>query len=81
MRLAEVTSTVLGPAPPPDTLYVLCVLADWNPVCSRVEAALEAANGRLAEEAAGNKGAEAGRIQVGRGARAAAAQAQVHVGA
>lgn len=65
MRLKDLDTAVFGPTAPGDTLQVLCVLADWNPVCAKVEAQLEAANGALAEEAAARSGSEAARIKVG----------------
>ncbi|PNW80556.1 hypothetical protein CHLRE_07g322550v5 [Chlamydomonas reinhardtii] len=64
MRLKDLDTAVFGPTAPGDTLQVLCVLADWNPVCAKVEAQLEAANGALAEEAAARSGSEAARIKM-----------------
>ncbi|KXZ56261.1 hypothetical protein GPECTOR_1g228 [Gonium pectorale] len=64
MRLKDVDGQVVGPGAPSDTLVVLCVLADWNPVCARVEAALEAAHGGFCEEQQQRSGSEAARIKM-----------------
>ncbi|KAG2450484.1 hypothetical protein HYH02_004985 [Chlamydomonas schloesseri] len=64
MRLRDLDSAVWGATAPGDTLQVLCVLADWNPVCAKVEAVLEAAHGALVEEAAARSGCEAARVKM-----------------
>lgn len=64
MRTADVDAQTTGSGVPADTLFVLVVLADWNPVCSKVEAQAEAAHGQLAAEAAANAGSESARIKV-----------------
>ncbi|GFR47162.1 hypothetical protein Agub_g8853, partial [Astrephomene gubernaculifera] len=64
MRLKDFDAQVAGPGAPSDMLLVVAVLADWNPVCARVEAAVEAAHGGLAEEAAARRGSEAARIKM-----------------
>ncbi|GIM00672.1 hypothetical protein Vretimale_5616, partial [Volvox reticuliferus] len=64
MRLRDLSSQVMGQGAPSDTLIMLCVLADWNPVCARVESQLEAAHGQFTEEAAGRSGSESARIKM-----------------
>ncbi|EFJ47483.1 hypothetical protein VOLCADRAFT_91846 [Volvox carteri f. nagariensis] len=64
MRLRDLESQVLGQTAPSDTLIVLCVLADWNPVCARVEAQIEAAHGQFVEEGAARSGSESARIKI-----------------
>jgi hypothetical protein len=64
MRLSDLETGVLGSAAPSDTLFAVLLLADWNPVCQKVEAGLEAGHGRLAAEAAANGGCEAARVRV-----------------
>ncbi|KAG2493253.1 hypothetical protein HYH03_008391 [Edaphochlamys debaryana] len=63
MRLPDVQQQVYGD-PLPDTLMMLVVLADWNPVCRTVEAVAEAANGQLREEAASKSGGEAAHVKM-----------------
>lgn len=50
-----------------DVLIAVCVLADWNPVCSRLEnSQLQAAQYELQQQAAaGSSGSDATHIQVG----------------
>ncbi|GLC33165.1 hypothetical protein PLESTB_000363600 [Pleodorina starrii] len=64
MRLRDVDAQVLGAGAPADVLFVLVVLADWNPVCARVEAQVQAAHGSLSEEAAARSGSESARIKM-----------------
>ena len=41
MSVADVQAKVAAAGAVSDVLYVLCVLADWNPVCGRLEPHLQ----------------------------------------
>lgn len=62
--MKDVVQFTTGPDAPSDTLQVLCILADWNPVCSHLEAKLEEANNTLDLERQDNKSSLSQHIQV-----------------
>lgn len=64
ISLADVDKLVVSKDAARDMVMVLCILADWNPVCFKLENHLQAANFELKEEAAANSSSEAGHVRV-----------------
>lgn len=62
--MKDVVEFTAGPNAPCDMLQVLCILADWNPVCKHLEARLEEANHALDIQRQENQSSPSQHIQV-----------------
>lgn len=64
LRQADLLAKVMGTAAPSDTLIWVSVLADWNPVCFRIESVLETLHSGFCQDAAANRSSEGAHVKV-----------------
>ncbi|KIZ01656.1 flagellar associated protein [Monoraphidium neglectum] len=65
ISVTDLDEHVAGPGAPKDTLFCACVLADWNPVCARLDNQhLQAAWYELSEAAAADANCPAARVRL-----------------
>lgn len=64
MGMLEVEQRVKGGGAPQDTLVLLCLLADWSPVCHKLEGQLGGAHFELQEQAAADPTGPAAHVQM-----------------